>query len=158
MAQTSSIYDHFDLYLTPMTLTFNLPKNVLNGTSSQGQQLCQMVLKSMHYCTSYGPDKFGLMHEQMHGCTHIHQTKIVTTMSRLPASGLDKIVKSLKVNFSNTLWRISLKFHKNVAQVTLYQNVYNVSSPVTCNKMATRAKYRKILKANCSCTPKANFI
>ena len=24
MAQTSSIYDHFDLYLTPMTMTFNL--------------------------------------------------------------------------------------------------------------------------------------
>ena len=24
MARTSSIYDHFDLYLTPMTLTFNL--------------------------------------------------------------------------------------------------------------------------------------
>ena len=26
MAQTSSIYDHFDLYLTPVTLIFNLPK------------------------------------------------------------------------------------------------------------------------------------
>ena len=25
MARTSSIYDHFDLYLTPVTLTFNLP-------------------------------------------------------------------------------------------------------------------------------------
>ena len=24
MAQTTSIYDHFDLYLTPVTLTFNL--------------------------------------------------------------------------------------------------------------------------------------
>ena len=27
MARTSSIYDHFDLYLTPITLTFNLPEN-----------------------------------------------------------------------------------------------------------------------------------
>ena len=26
MARTSSIYGHFDLYLTPVTLTFNLPK------------------------------------------------------------------------------------------------------------------------------------
>ena len=26
MARTSSIYDHFDLYLTPVTLTFKLPK------------------------------------------------------------------------------------------------------------------------------------
>ena len=43
MAQTSSkhVYDHFDLYLTPVTLTFNLPKNVSKGTSPpRGQQLC----------------------------------------------------------------------------------------------------------------------
>ena len=26
MAQTIHVYDHFDLYLTPVTLTFNLPK------------------------------------------------------------------------------------------------------------------------------------
>ena len=57
MARTSSIYDHFDLYLTPVTLTFNLPKNVVNGTSPRGQQLCKIYLKSMHKCTSYAPDK-----------------------------------------------------------------------------------------------------
>ena len=52
------IYDHFDLYLTPMTLTFNLPeKNVSNGTSPLRVQLCKIILKSMHKCTSYGPDK-----------------------------------------------------------------------------------------------------
>ena len=71
MLRTSSIYvyDHFDLYLTPMTLTFNLPENVSKGTSPpQGQQLCHIVLKSMHYCTSYGPDKSG----RMHGCMHIY--------------------------------------------------------------------------------------
>ena len=28
MAQTSSIHDHFDLYLTPVTLTFNLPEKM----------------------------------------------------------------------------------------------------------------------------------
>ena len=39
MAQTSSIYDHFDLYLTPLTLTFNLPeKNVSNSTSPPREQ------------------------------------------------------------------------------------------------------------------------
>ena len=38
-------------------------KNVSNGTSPpRGQQLCQTVLKSMHYCTSYGPDKSGRTH------------------------------------------------------------------------------------------------
>ena len=65
MAQASSIhvYDHFDLYLTPVTLTYNLPKNVSIGTSPpQEQQLCQIVLKSMHYCTSDGPDKSGRTH------------------------------------------------------------------------------------------------
>ena len=31
MARTSSIYDHFVLYLTPVTLTFNLSTNVSNG-------------------------------------------------------------------------------------------------------------------------------
>ena len=28
MAQRSSMYDHFNLYLTPVTLTFNLPKKM----------------------------------------------------------------------------------------------------------------------------------
>ena len=41
MARTSSIYDHFDLNLTTVTLTFNLPekKNVSNDTSPRRQQL-----------------------------------------------------------------------------------------------------------------------
>ena len=49
MARTSSKYDHFDLYLTPVTLTFNLPKTVSNGTSTpRGKQLYKFILKSMH--------------------------------------------------------------------------------------------------------------
>ena len=53
------MYDHFDVYLTPVTLTSILPeKNVSNGTSPpRGQQLCKINLKSMHKCTSYAPDK-----------------------------------------------------------------------------------------------------
>ena len=58
MARTSSMYDHFDLYLTSVTLTFNLPKNISNCTfPPQVQQLCKIILKSMHKCTNYGPDK-----------------------------------------------------------------------------------------------------
>ena len=35
--------------------------NVSNGTSTpQGEQLCQTILKSMHKCRSYGPDKLQL--------------------------------------------------------------------------------------------------
>ena len=75
------IFDPCDLDLQP---TY---KNVSNGTTStQRQKLCQIVLKSMHYCTSYGPDKSA----RMPGRTHIHWTKIVTTMSRLSESRLDK--------------------------------------------------------------------
>ena len=37
----------------------NLKLNVLNGTSSR-RQLCKIILKSMHKCTSYGPDKLNL--------------------------------------------------------------------------------------------------
>ena len=60
--------------LASVTLTFNLPrKNVSNGTSPpQGQQLCQIVLKSMHYCTSYGSDKSGRAHARTHARTHAH--------------------------------------------------------------------------------------
>ena len=41
MVRKSLIYDYFDLYLTPVTLTFNLPKNVSNGFfPPRGKQLC----------------------------------------------------------------------------------------------------------------------
>ena len=75
MLRTSSIQvnDHFDLYLTPVTLTFNLPKHISNETfPPQGQQLCQIVLKSMHKCTSYDPDTSGRTHGRTNTRTHAH--------------------------------------------------------------------------------------
>ena len=62
MARTSSVYDHFDLNLTPVTLTLILSeKSVSNGTfPPQGQRLCKMILKFMHKCTCYGPDKLNI--------------------------------------------------------------------------------------------------
>ena len=47
MARTSIIYDHFDLYLTPVTLTFILPEKIVsNGTSPpRGQQLCKIIFE-----------------------------------------------------------------------------------------------------------------
>ena len=39
----------------------NYLKNVSNGTvSPRGQQLCKIILKSKHKCTSYGPDKLNI--------------------------------------------------------------------------------------------------
>ena len=62
MPRTSSIYDHFDIYLTPVTLTFNLHENIVSDSTSPppGQQLCIIILKSMHKCTSYGPNKLNI--------------------------------------------------------------------------------------------------
>ena len=35
--------------------------NVSNGTTTpQGEHLCKIILKSMHKCRSYGPDKLNL--------------------------------------------------------------------------------------------------
>ena len=88
MARTSFIhvYDHLDLYLTPVTLTFNLPKKCFKWHfSSSRATIVPNCLKSMHYCTSYGPDKSERTHVHM----QIHRTKTVTTMSRLPASWLN---------------------------------------------------------------------
>ena len=75
MLRTSSIhaFDHLELYLALVTLTFILPKNVSNGTSPpQGPQQCQIVLKSMHFCTKYGPNKFGRTHGRTDARTHAH--------------------------------------------------------------------------------------
>ena len=57
--EKSSIYDHFDLYLTPVTLTFNLPEKMFQMTLLllQDNNCAKLFLKSMHKCTSYGPEK-----------------------------------------------------------------------------------------------------
>ena len=62
MAWTSSIYDHFDLYLAPVTLTFNLPKNIFQMALFllEDNTYAKLFLKSMHKCTSYGPDKLNI--------------------------------------------------------------------------------------------------
>ena len=141
MVRTSSIYDHFDLYLTSVTLTFNPPEmNVSNGTSPpRGQQLCKIILKpcinaqvmlrrsSIHVFDHFDlyltpvtltfnlskiifkwhvsssrartlPNCFEI-HALLYmlwsgqirtdGRTHIHRTKIVTTIFRLTTCGLD---------------------------------------------------------------------
>ena len=143
MSRTSSIYDHFDLYLTPMTLTFNLPEKMFQMALLllEGNMCAKLFWNACNKCTSYGPDKLNIwpfylyltpvtlkfnlpkkrfqivllllkvnycaklfwnpciivqvmVRTNPHGRTHIHRTKIVTTMCRLPASGLDKNVIS----------------------------------------------------------------
>ena len=59
MAQTSSIYDHFDLYFTPVTLTFKLREKMflMALLLFKDNNCAKLFLKSMHKCTSYSPDK-----------------------------------------------------------------------------------------------------
>ena len=56
MARTSSIYDHFDFYLTPVTLTFNLHEKMfwMALLLLEDNNCAKLFLKSMHKCTSYG--------------------------------------------------------------------------------------------------------
>ena len=66
------------MYMTILTLNwplwpwpFTYLKNVSIGTSPpKGQQLCHIVLKSMHHCTIYGPDKSGRTHWRTDACTY----------------------------------------------------------------------------------------
>ena len=60
----------FDLDLGPTRA------NVSNGTSTHdGEQLCQIILKSIHTCRTYSLDKFGWTdtHTQKHAHTRAHQ-------------------------------------------------------------------------------------
>ena len=78
MDRTSSIYMTFSV-----ALTFSPPEKM---SPPQRQQLCQIILKSMHKCRSYGLDKPGRTNARM----HVYLSKIVTAMSRFTTSGLDK--------------------------------------------------------------------
>ena len=83
MARTNSIYDHLIIWPSSVTLTFNLPEQMFQMALLllKGEQLCQIVFKFMHKCTSYGPDKSGQMDTHTHN-THMYWTEVVTTMSR----------------------------------------------------------------------------
>ena len=63
MAQISSIYNHFIIWPSNVTLTFNLPIQMFPmALLLKGEQLCQMILNSMHKCISncYGPANLNL--------------------------------------------------------------------------------------------------
>ena len=52
-----------------MTLTFGLHEQMFQEAStSDGEQLCKTILKSIHNCRSYGPDEFGRMHTHTLNC------------------------------------------------------------------------------------------
>ena len=85
--------------LVIITTLTNL-KNISNVTPLlQGQQLCLIILKSIHNCRSYGPDKSILMHQ---ACTQARTNAGTYTIKNcnsyvsLNASSLYKKESSLK--------------------------------------------------------------
>ena len=118
MARTSSIhvFDHFDLYLTPVILTFNLlKKNVPNGTSPpQGQQLCQIILKSMHYCTSFDLDKSRRTRARMHAHTPNKNCNNYISLTRKRAR------QKWRLNYLGSYWHSML----------LTRSLYKISCPL----------------------------
>ena len=70
MLWTSSIYDHFIIWPSRVTLTINLPEQMF--------QIALLLLEdnncAMHKCTSYGLDKSGQMHTYMHNA-HTHNVR-----------------------------------------------------------------------------------
>ena len=91
-----------------MTLTFNVREQMFQITLFlvKVKKLCQISLKDMHKCTSYGLEKSGWMHNvRTHKpCTsrtkrmHIHRTEVVPTMSRSLQAGSTEI-KTAKEDF-----------------------------------------------------------
>ena len=59
MDRTNSIYDHFIIWPSSVTLTFNLPKQMFQMAIIflKKSTYAKLILKSMHKCRSYGPDK-----------------------------------------------------------------------------------------------------
>ena len=67
---------------------------------------CQIILKSMHTCRSYGPDQSGHTH------MNIHLTKIGTAMSPFTECRLEK--RKMIETAKNRLTRIQLEAQKNL--------------------------------------------
>ena len=63
MVRRSSKYDHFDLYLTTVAMTFKLPEKRFQMALFllEDNNCAKLFLESMHKCTSYGPDKLNIL-------------------------------------------------------------------------------------------------
>ena len=68
----------------PSNVTLTWTNVSTDKSTCDGKQLCQIILKSIHNCRSYGLDKLWRTHAHTHWCTHIHRTVTVTTMSPSP--------------------------------------------------------------------------
>ena len=88
MAWTSSIYDHFIIWYSSVSLTFNLAKNMF--------QMALLLLKENNWAKLLWNSCINvevIAYRNLNGCrqaqcTHVHRTELVTTMSR--SSGLNK--------------------------------------------------------------------
>ena len=98
MARTSSLYVTFKCGLDLQPTWKKVSYGIFHP---HGQQVCQIILKSMHECGSYGPDKSGWMHALMQAHTPNKNCSSFVSLHRKWAW-----MKLLKDNL--------FKLHKNV--------------------------------------------
>ena len=80
------------IFTSNLTITY-----VSTGTSTpQGEQLCQIIFKSMHKCIRYGPDKLTLrpFHHLILGAP------VAQWVKRWPTDLADRVRSSLEVKSS----------------------------------------------------------
>ena len=142
MAWTRSFYDHFIIWPSSVTLTFNQPEKYFKCHSLlQEQQLCLIILKSIHNCRSYGPDKSIRMH---HACTQArtnagtYNIKNCNSYVSLNASRLYKKESSLKgknllnleqilyfMRWPQFIWEVTMKLTEELLCLKEYPFTYD---------------------------------
>ena len=89
------------------------PTGIIGTSTSEGERLCQIILKYIHNCRSYGQDMFG--QTDAHTYTKL---SLLQLMSRSPHAGLTKI-DSKKMCLINTNATVMAIFFKNVTLISI---------------------------------------
>ena len=95
MVRTSLIYDHFDLYLTPVTLTFNLPEKMFQMALLllEGNNYAKLFLKSMHKLIFMVPKGFEPL---TFDCIGVLKTLLTVNRIKINENYQDKILLFIK--------------------------------------------------------------
>ena len=103
-------------------------KNISNGTfPSRGQQLCKIILKSMHKCTSYGPDKLNIW-----PFFSFLLTFIVTLTFNLPEKMFQMALLLLKGNnCAKSFWNPCINIQVMLRTSSVYDHFDRYLTPVT---------------------------
>ena len=116
MLQTCSIhvYDHFDLYLTPVTVTFNLPEKMFQMTllllEDKNSYCAKLFLKSMHKCKVMARTSSIYIHFDL------YLTPVTLTFN-LPEKNFQMALLLLEGNLTPMI--LTLNLHEKMFQMAL---------------------------------------